>query len=205
MVEAIVYALFLFVLALALHATASLTLLAAACLFLSAAAANKRNKPKEKKSLPCSGLTGEPDDKAAFAGFDFDKPETGEDDEPSNFLKPDTLLPVGFLESEEVLPRRNTGREVPPLYEDGEQKRSRAYRRNRGRKPIGGGAARDGFGSPRGSETTGKIENVAEKKRQIRKELPTKVDSSRQSFAFGVISRLRPEARRILLLRCGRG
>ena len=50
-----------------------------------------------------------------------------------------------------------------------------------------------------------KIENVAEKKRQIRKELPTKVDSSRQSFAFGVISRLRPEARRILLLRCGRG
>lgn len=124
MVEAIVYALFLFVLALALHATASLTLLAAACLFLSAAAANKRNKPKEKKSLPRSGLTGEPDDKAAFAGFDFDKPE--EDDEPSNFLKPDTLLPVGFLESEEVLPRRNTGREVPPLYEDGEQKRSRA-------------------------------------------------------------------------------
>ena len=124
MVEAIVYALFLFVLALALHATAILTLLAAACLFLSAAAANKRNKPKEKKSLPCSGLTGEPDDKAAFAGFDFDKPE--EDDEPSNFLKPDTLLPVGFLESEEVLPRRNTGREVPPLYEDGEQKRSRA-------------------------------------------------------------------------------
>lgn len=124
MVEAIVYALFLFVLALALHATASLTLLAAACLFLSAAAANKRNKPKEKKSLPCSGLTGEPDDKAAFAGFDFDKPE--EDDEPSNFLKPDNLLPVGFLESEEVLPRRNTGREVPPLYEDGEQKRSRA-------------------------------------------------------------------------------
>lgn len=126
MVEAIVYALFLFVLALALHATASLTLLAAACLFLSAAAANKRNKPKEKKSLPCSGLTGGPDDKAAFAGFDFDKPETGEDDEPSNFLKPDTLLPAGFLESEEVLPRRNTGREVPPLYEDGEQKRSRA-------------------------------------------------------------------------------
>lgn len=124
MVEAIVYALFLFVLALALHATASLTLLAAACLFLSAAAANKRNKPKEKKSLPRSGLTGEPDDKAAFAGFDFDKPE--EDDEPSNFLKPDNLLPVGFLESEEVLPRRNTGREVPPLYEDGEQKRSRA-------------------------------------------------------------------------------
>lgn len=124
MVEAIVYALFLFVLALALHATASLTLLAAACLFLSAAAANKRNKPKEKKSLQRSGLTGEPDDKAAFAGFDFDKPE--EDDEPSNFLKPDTLLPVGFLESEEVLPRRNTGREVPPLYEDGEQKRSRA-------------------------------------------------------------------------------
>ena len=124
MVEAIVYALFLFVLALVLHATASLTLLAAACLFLSVAAANKRNKPKEKKSLPCSGLTGEPDDKAAFAGFDFDKPE--EDDEPSNFLKPDNLLPVGFLESEEVLPRRNTGREVPPLYEDGEQKRSRA-------------------------------------------------------------------------------
>lgn len=124
MVEAIVYALFLFVLALALHATASLTLLAAACLFLSAAAANKRNKPKEKKSLPRSGLTGEPDDKAAFAGFDFDKPE--EDDEPSNFLKPDNLLPVGFLESEEVLPRRNTGCEVPPLYEDGEQKRSRA-------------------------------------------------------------------------------
>lgn len=124
MVEAIVYALFLFVLALALHATASLTLLAAACLFLSAAAANKRNKPKEKKSLPCSGLTGEPDDKAAFAGFDFDKPEEG--DEPSNFLKPDNLLPVGFLESEEVLPRRNTGREVQPLYEDGEQKRSRA-------------------------------------------------------------------------------
>ena len=123
MVEAIVYALFLFVLALALHATASLTLLAAACLFLSAEAANK---PKEKKSLPCSGLTGEPDDKAAFAGFDFDKPETGEDDEPSDFLKPDNLLPVGFLESEEVLPRRNTGREVPPLYEDGEQKRSRA-------------------------------------------------------------------------------
>ena len=108
MVEAIVYALFLFVLALALHAAASLTLLAAACLFLSAAAANKRNKPKEKKSLPCSGLTGEPDD------------------EPSNFLKPATLLPVGCLESEEVLPRRNTGREVPPLYEDGEQKRSRA-------------------------------------------------------------------------------
>lgn len=125
MVEAIVYALFLFVLALALHATASLTLLAAACLFLSAAAANKR-KPKEKNSLPCSGLTGEPDDKAAFAGFDFDKPETGEDDEPSNFLKPDNLLPVGFLESEEVLPRRNTGREVPPLYEDEGQKRSRA-------------------------------------------------------------------------------
>lgn len=124
MVEAIVYALFLFVLALALHATASLTLLAAACLFLSAAAANKRNKPKEKKSLPRSGLTGEPDDKAAFAGFNFDKPE--EDDEPSDFLKPDTLLPVGFLESEEVLPRRNTGREVPPLYEAGEQKRSRA-------------------------------------------------------------------------------
>lgn len=124
MVEAIVYALFLFVLALALHATASLTLLAAACLFLSAAAANKRNKPKEKKSLPCSGLTGEPDDKATFAGFDFDKPE--EDDEPSNFLKPDNLLSVGFLESEEVLPRRNTGREVPPLYEDEGQKRSRA-------------------------------------------------------------------------------
>ena len=130
MVEAIVYALFLFVLALALHATASLTLLAAACLFLSAAAANKRNKPKEKKSLPCSGLTGEPDDKAAFAGFDFDKPETGEDDEPSDFLKLDNLLPVGFLESEEVLPRRNTGREVPPLIDETEdESRLAAVRR----------------------------------------------------------------------------
>ena len=126
MVDTIIYALVMLALALALPVAASFTLLAAACLFLSAAAANKRNKPKEKKSLPCSGLTGESDDKAAFAGFDFDKPETDEDDEPSNFLKPDTLLPVGFLESEEVLPRRNTGREVPPLYEDGEQKRSRA-------------------------------------------------------------------------------
>ena len=126
MIEAIVYALFLLVLALALPVAASLTLLAATCLFLSAAAANKRNKPKEEKSLPRSGLTGEPDDKAAFTGFDFDKHETDEYDEPSHFLEHNTLLPVGFLGHEEVLPRRSQEREVPPLYEDEGQKRSRA-------------------------------------------------------------------------------
>lgn len=126
MVDTIIYALVMLALALALPVAASLTLLAAACLFLSAAAANKRNKPKEKKSLPRSGLTGEPDDKAAFTGFDYDKPETDEPDEPSNFLECGGLSSVLFRESEEVLPRCNTGREVPPLYEAGEQKRSRA-------------------------------------------------------------------------------